>query len=130
MRQIGHKPGHENMERGKNMFYVSYITEYPIYEPAEGGYYYAGTQVQECYKFPTWKQANKCFQKMKRWFLAMHEYEVELGHVGVNEISGVRKFQGFDIGSSVHLYSRYIGEDEYIEISCREPHDKGYEPYC
>ena len=111
------------------MFYVSYITEYPIYEPAEGGYYYAGKQIQDCKVFKTWKQANKCFQEWKRWFLDLHEYECELGHVDVNEISGVRKFHGFDIGSSVRLYSKYIGEDEYIEISCREPKESGWHPY-
>lgn len=112
------------------MYYVSYITEYPIYEPAEGGYYYSGEEVRECHKFPTWKRANKCFQKMKRDFLEMHDYENELGHVCVNEISGVRKFKGFDIGSSVRLYSKYIGDGEYVEISCRKPHGNGYEPYC
>ena len=112
------------------MFYVSYITEYPIYEPAEGGYYYAGEIVRECHEFSTWKKANKCFQKMKAWFLDMHDYEVELGNVDVNEVSGVRKFRGFDIGSSAVLYSRYIGDGERIEISCRKPHDNGYEPYC
>lgn len=112
------------------MYYVSYIKEYAIYEPAEGGYYYPGTSVQFSYKFQSWKKANKCFQKLKRWFLEMHDYENELGHVSVNEISGVKKFKGFDIGSSVHLFSKYIGDDEYLEISCREPQDHGYEPYC
>lgn len=27
------------------MRYLSYYREYPIYEPAEGGYYYAGNQL-------------------------------------------------------------------------------------
>ena len=26
-------------------FYLTYYEEYPIYEPAEGGYYYSGNQV-------------------------------------------------------------------------------------
>lgn len=112
------------------MFYVSYITEYPIYEPSEGGYYYAGEQVQECKAFSSWKKANKYFQRMKAWFLDLHDYENELGHVTVNEVSGVRKFHGFDIGSSAQLYSKYIGEGERVEISCRKPNDKGWEPYC
>ena len=29
------------------MYYLTYYEEYPIYEPAEGGYYYAGNQA--CY---------------------------------------------------------------------------------
>lgn len=112
------------------MFYVSYITEYPIYEPAEGGYYYAGTVVEECYKFDTWKKANKHFQKMKRDFLDYYEYEAAHGMVDVREISGVKKFRGFDIGSSVVLHSKYIGDGARIEISCREPRERGWEPYC
>lgn len=29
------------------MRYISYYQKYPIFEPAEGGYYYAGNQVVE-----------------------------------------------------------------------------------
>ena len=50
------------------MYYVSWIREYPIFEPAEGGYYYAGEQVFYCEEYPTWKKANKAYQKLKREF--------------------------------------------------------------
>ena len=33
----------EDVETKYFPYYVSYYDEYPIYEPAEGGYYYAGT---------------------------------------------------------------------------------------
>ena len=29
------------------MIYLSYYEEYPIYEPAEGGYYYSGAELVE-----------------------------------------------------------------------------------
>ena len=29
------------------MRYLTYYKEYPIYEPAEGGYYYAGNEVAQ-----------------------------------------------------------------------------------
>lgn len=29
------------------MRYVTHYEEYPIYEPAEGGYYYSGNQITE-----------------------------------------------------------------------------------
>lgn len=55
-------------------YYVSYVEEYPIYEPAEGGYYYAGEQVMNYRKFSSWKKANKYFQKVKRQFLDEYDW--------------------------------------------------------
>ena len=45
------------------MYYVSYIREYPIYEPAEGGYYYAGEHVESCREFSTWKKVKAVADK-------------------------------------------------------------------
>lgn len=106
------------------MFYVSYITEYPIYEPAEGGYYYAGTVVEECYKFDTWKKANKKYQKMRKAFLEYYGADDE----GIREYvcGGVSKYGG----SGVYYASKYIGEGARVEITRKEPREKGWEPYC
>ena len=104
------------------MFYVSYITEYPIYEPAEGGYYYAGTQVEECRAFPDWKKAKRYYAKMRRWFL--EEYELERVHEYV--CGGVSKYGG----PSLYYRSRYIGEGAKLEITRKPPIEKGWEPYC
>jgi len=106
------------------MFYVSYITEYPIYEPAEGGYYYAGTQIQECREFSSWKKANKCYQEWRRWFLEEHDWHKERVHECVS--GGCGKY----CNPSVYYNSRYIGEGERVTLTREKPVERGYEPYC
>jgi len=106
------------------MFYVSFIKEYPIYEPAEGGYYYPGETVQACREFATWKKANKCFQRFRKEFLERHEDEPE--RINDYVCGGIGKSGG----SAVSYCSRYIGEGERVEISKTKPQDHGYEPYC
>ena len=108
-------------------YYVSHVTEYPIYEPAEGGYYYAGTTTESSRRFPTWKKANKFFQKAKKQFLEDHPWEVEQGRVHVWEESGVCKDNE---GSCVRYHSRYIGEGEFVILTRGEYVENGWEPYC
>ena len=104
------------------MYYVSYIAEYPIYEPAEGGYYYEGKHVVYCRSFDSWKKANKHYQKIKRdlmqdWYgCDTYDYSV----------SGCRKYGG---GSRFRKISRYIGDDEYLQITRYKPQNSGYHPY-
>lgn len=106
------------------MFYVSYITEYPIYEPAEGGYYYAGTQIQMCREFSSWKKANRFFQKCRKEFLEMHEDEPDR----INDATwgGVGKY----VNPAVYYFSRYIGEGESVELTRTKPVEHGWTPYC
>lgn len=106
------------------MFYVAYITEYPIYEPAEGGYYYAGTQIQMCREFSSWKKANRFFQKCRKEFLEMHEGEEDR----INDAAwgGVGKY----VNPAVYYFSRYIGEGESLELTRKKPVEHGWTPYC
>lgn len=45
--------------------YLTRYEEYPIYEPAEGGYYYAGQQVDEYYECDSIDEAKKVLLKLK-----------------------------------------------------------------
>lgn len=40
-------------------YYITYYEEYPIYEPAEGGYYYAGNQACSHYGFDNFYEMYK-----------------------------------------------------------------------
>lgn len=106
------------------MYYVSYITEYPIYEPAEGGYYYAGTTIEQCLEYSTWKKANKCFQAWRKEFINAHADEPER----------INDFVSGGCGRWAHPFvaynSRYIGEGEHIELTRTKPVEKGWTPYC
>lgn len=77
------------------MVYLTHYTEYPIYEPAEGGYYYAGREVSYYYRLNSMKQAKRKLAKIRK--------ELEDEGFIVNE-------------DRAHLYSRYIGEDEFWRI--------------
>ena len=78
------------------MVYLTHYCKYPIYEPAEGGYYYAGKEVDEHYRFFTKWGAKRQLAKMK----AKLE---EDGWVVLDNCA--------------HLRSKYIGDGEhwYIE---------------
>ena len=47
------------------MVYLTHYTEYPIYEPAEGGYYYAGNEAFESFTFLTKWGAKRHLAKMR-----------------------------------------------------------------
>lgn len=105
------------------MFYVSYIEEYPIYEPAEGGYYYAGESVRMCRAFHDWEKANRFYQKLKLWFL--DEYSYDSSRLVVRDYGGCGKY----VNPCVCYRGKYIGEGARIQITRKEPVEKGWVPY-
>lgn len=77
------------------MVYLTHYQEYPIYEPAEGGYYYAGNQAFEYYRLNSEKQAKRKLAKLKK------ELEAE----------------GFIVDEGcAYLPSKYVGEGESWRI--------------
>ena len=95
------------------MVYLTHYTEYPIYEPAEGGYYYAGQQADSFYRLNSLKQAKRQIKKMQKNL----------------ESDG---FQIYMKGNYCEAYkhSKYIGHGELWIVekvygSCNE----GYKPY-
>ena len=77
------------------MVYLTHYTEYPIYEPAEGGYYYAGREANEYYRLNSVKQAKRKLAKMQK------ELEAE----------------GFEVFEDrAYMHSKYIGESESWRI--------------
>ena len=106
------------------MFYVSRIKEYPIYEPAEGGYYYAGESVEISRAFKDWKKANRFFQVLRRGFL--EEYGGDPSRICDVPCGGVGKHGG----PFVSYFSRYIGNGDRVEIAREKPKPSGWQPYC
>lgn len=91
------------------MVYLTHYTEYPIYEPAEGGYYYTGRQAGSFYRLNSVKQAKRKLEKL------MKELEDE----------------GFIVCEDyAYLPSRYIGEGEEWRIEkVYGSHNSGWCPY-
>lgn len=91
----------------KKHYTVSLIQEYPIYEPAEGGYYYSGQEVKS-EKTRTRKEARAILEDIAKAF-------------DIDIISP-------DYAANT---SKYIGEDAYIKITKKyHPKNSGYHPYC
>ena len=44
------------------MVYLTHYCEYPIYEPAEGGYYYAGREADASYECETMEEAMEQYE--------------------------------------------------------------------
>ena len=103
------------MKKKFRKYYVSLYELYPIYEPAEGGYYYDGCEYKgSLYECKSLKKA--------RWLLK-------------KEISYLQEEYGEDSvykwGLGVRTQSKYIGDGEIIRIETRKASgESGYKPYC
>lgn len=93
------------------MLYVSYYENYPIYEPAEGGYYYEGRTLVKSERLSR-RQAKKQFSEIVKEALQDEDWVYD-GHWKVYE------------------KSNYIGEGSFYCIEKKKgSHISGYKPYC
>lgn len=98
-------------------YYVTYYEEYPIYEPAEGGYYYAGSQNVWVREFSTWRKARQFFNKVRKEFMEEYADDNPYCVYGQNPYA--------------ETTSKYIGECIGIALTYRKPvKERGWEPYC
>lgn len=100
------------------MVYLSHYEEYPIYEPAEDGYYYAGNEIVESERMSE-RQAKK--QLAEFWEEAQKENEM----LPANEQWVMRSDK-----RGIYKKSRYIGGGEsYIIERHKGSKERGWEPY-
>lgn len=76
-----------NIEKDDYPFYVTYYAEYPIYEPAEGGYYYAGRDAVWSEGFNSREEAEAYAkryvdQDMDNWEQSQNGYEIPGQYIG------------------------------------------------
>lgn len=92
------------------MVYLSHYTEYPIYEPAEGGYYYAGVQLETSER------------------LSKRQAKMQLKKLADECSDGNWYFNGANI---LRRSSKYIGDEEFycIERRCGS-HVSGVVTFC
>lgn len=84
----------KNIEKDDYPFYVTYYAEYPIYEPAEGGYYYPGRDAVWSEGFNSEEEAREFAKK----------YVTEDGD------NWQEKSNGYE------LKGKYIGQDQSVNI--------------
>ena len=59
------------------MRYLTYYKEYPIYEPAEGGYYYAGNEVAQSERM----SKRKCRSRFNKIWKECEKENIENGFI-------------------------------------------------
>ena len=95
-------------KKKRRHYFVSWYEGYPIYEPAEGGYYYEGERLIQSIKVGSLKRARRIMRQ--------NAENLEFTNIGKNYSSR----QG-----------KYIGDSEYIYIETVQGiHEHGWHPYC
>lgn len=109
------------------MRYLTHYQEYPIFEPAEGGYYYAGNEMVETKRL----SKRKAKEEMDEIWAQCEAENAE------NEAWKQRTGQRFDYwcrsndGNKIWKSTRYIGDGESYVIERRPGKDEsGWQPYC
>ena len=115
------------------MVYLSHYVVYPIFEAAEGGYYYEGVQLTSSTRLS--KRAAK--SKFKAIWKDCKEENLELygrEEPDVNETNYDRIYPWvwFNKGRyHINKNSYYIGEGEFYVLERKQgKYEKGYRPYC
>lgn len=102
------------------MYYVTEYEQYPIYEPAEGGYYYTGTTLCHHIKTTSLKKARKLLKRLARNFF---DSEGRLDNETEDYINSA--------SNHIYLSSNHIGEGMEWHIETRlGKHEHGWHPYC
>lgn len=100
-------------------YYVTYYNKYPIYEPAEGGYYYSGIEIVESHEFSTFKKA-KLF--LRKWYKNCIECEDHKSKYW--RCNASKTFFG-------QPNQKYIGDGWYVQLERKQGKDvRGWTPYC
>lgn len=108
-----------NAKDNEKSYYLTHYREYPIYEPAEGGYYYAGSDWDCYWESDSMDEIRDKFNEMKS------ELEEEGYRVWEFE------YKDINVGLMAVKYSPYIGHGEYWLLEEKLGSDAhGYEPYC
>lgn len=117
------------------MRYISHYEEYPIYEPAEGGYYYPGNQLMSSER----KSKRACKQALFEIWEQCQRDNIERGFREDNRnewdqiISNTYEYPWFINKEHNFIYknSYYIGEGEsYIIERKQGSQEAGRQPYC
>lgn len=92
------------------MWYLTYYEDYPIYEPAEGGYYYAGTQ--EC-GVEEFKTLHDALARVKSASEELFVEDFTTGEIDEEFWSSLATLGSTTVAGE---YSKYIGESRYLVL--------------
>ena len=110
------------------MFYVTAVAEYPIYEPAEGGYYYAGTKIVWQRTFADRCKAKRFFNKTAREFQDKFE-DATAPRDHLPYRNSVNRYNRDGCYMKITHDTQYVGEGHRLIMSNRPYVERGYVPY-
>lgn len=117
------------------MRYISHYKEYPIYEPAEGGYYYSGNKLVDSEH----KSKRACKKSLLKIWEECKRNNIERGFRDDNtdewdqNISRTHEYPWCFNREHNYIYknSYYIGEGESYTIERKQgSQESGWQPYC
>lgn len=109
-------------------WYVTAVAEYPIYEPAEGGYYYTGTEIVWQRTFQNRRKAKRFFNKTAREFKAEFEEEVApRGYLPYR--NSVNRYNRDGAYMVMTHNTQYIGQGHRLIMRNRPFVESGWVPY-
>ena len=115
------------------MIYLSHYVMYPIFEPAEGGYYYEGVQLVNSIRLS--KRAAK--QKFKEiWELCkdknLHLYGQKEPEINETNYNQIYPWVWFNKGRyRIQQKNYYVGEGEFYVLERKQgKYERGYHSYC
>ena len=112
-------------------YYLTYYEAYPIYEHAEGGYYYEG---RECIK---WAESDKLTKLLDYAREMANDLELDFreGYYD-NQYENLREIldELDEFGAVMMAFeqSKYIGENRYLVLEIEsefQSYEKGWHPY-
>lgn len=87
-------------------YYLTYYEAYPIYEPAEGGYYYEGRTAIK------WWESEDVDELLNSISNFAEEFGMEKMPFNFDNIKDELKKWGYCVVALTH--AKYIGDDEYL----------------
>lgn len=97
-------------------YYLTYYEAYPIYEPAEGGYYYEG---RNAIKWWESKDLNELLNSISNF---AEDFEMEKIPFDFDDIKDELEKWGYCVVALTH--AKYIGDDEYLVMETERAFQK------
>ena len=105
-------------------YYLTYYEAYPIYEPAEGGYYYEGRTAIK------WWESEDVDELLNSISNFAEEFGMETIPFDFDDIKDELEKWGYCIVALTH--AKYIGDDEYLVMETERAfhkYESGWHPY-
>ena len=105
-------------------YYLTYYEAYPIYEPAEGGYYYEGRTATH------WWESEDLDEILNSISDFAEEFGMETIPFDFDGIKNELEKWGYSVVALTH--AKYIGDDEYLVVETEkgfQKYESGWHPY-